>query len=103
MTMDDYIRIAKDIYSEYDNYDGFIILHGTDTMSFTGSALSFLMENLSKPVILTGSQIPLFEIRSDGRENLLAALIIASHYDIPEVTLFFHEKVLFLKLLYLYS
>ena len=69
----------------YSSYDGFVILHGTDTMAYTASALSFMMEHLGKPVILTGSQIPIFEIRSDGRENLLGALIMAGHYVIPEV------------------
>jgi lysophospholipase len=62
-----------------------VVLHGTDTMAYTASALSFICENLGKPVIVTGSQIPIFEIRSDGRDNFLSSLIIAGHYLIPEV------------------
>ena len=66
-------------------------MHGTDTMAFTAAALSFLLEDLGKPVVLTGSQIPLQEQRSDGVENLLGALIIAGHFAIPEVTIFFRS------------
>ena len=62
---------------EFD-YDGFVVLHGTDTMSYTASALSFMLENLDKPVVLTGSQIPLCEIRSDGKDNLISSMLIAS-------------------------
>ncbi|XP_003747533.2 L-asparaginase-like [Galendromus occidentalis] len=93
MTMDDWIRISLDVQHFYMNFDGFVILHGTDTMSYTASALSFMLENLGKSVIITGSQIPLFEPRSDGRENLLNALIIAGNYIIPEVTLLFNNKL----------
>ena len=71
--------------AHYQQYDGFVVLHGTDTMAYTASALSFMLQNLSKPVVLTGSQIPIFELRSDGRDNFLSALVIAAHYDIPEV------------------
>ncbi|ARU56126.1 asparaginase [Oleiphilus messinensis] len=85
--------IAEDIQSRFSHYDGFIILHGTDTMAYTASALSFMFENLSKPVIITGSQIPLSELRSDGQTNLLNALYIAANYPIPEVTLFFNNKL----------
>lgn len=69
--------------------DAFIILHGTDTMSYTSSAISMLLENLGKPVILTGAQVPLSELRNDAIENVLGALILASSHPIPEVTLFF--------------
>lgn len=93
ITFDDYVHIARDIQSEYDKYDGFIILHGTDTLAYTASCLSFILENLSKPVLLTGAQIPVFELRSDGRENFLTSLLLVSHYYIPEVMIFFHEKV----------
>ncbi|CAL4044014.1 asparaginase [Buchnera aphidicola] len=93
MTPIEWQIIANDIYINYKKYDGFIVLHGTDTMSYTASALSFLLENLQKPVIITGSQIPLSEIRSDGRQNLLNALIIAAHYPISEVTLLFNNKL----------
>lgn len=89
----DWQQIADDIAQHYDQYDGFIILHGTDTMAYTASALSFMLENLTKPVIVTGSQIPLSELRSDGQVNLLNALYIAANYPIPEVTLFFNNKL----------
>ena len=89
----DWQQIADDIEANYDKYDGFIILHGTDTMAYTASALSFMLENLTKPVIVTGSQIPLAELRSDGQVNLLNALFIAANYPIPEVTLFFNNKL----------
>ena len=85
MTFDDWIRIATDIRKAYHNYDGFVVLHGTDTLAYTASALSFMMENLGKPVIITGSQIPVAEVRSDGMENLIGALITAGNFDIPEV------------------
>ncbi|EEC17925.1 asparaginase, putative [Ixodes scapularis] len=91
--MDDWICIAQDIELNYKDFDGFVILHGTDTMAYTASALSFVFENLGKPVIITGSQIPVFEPRSDGRENLLNALIIAGNYAIPEVGLMFHNQL----------
>ncbi len=74
-------------------YDGFVILHGTDTMAFTASALSFMLENLGKPVIVTGSQIPLAELRSDGQINLLNALYVAANYPINEVALFFNNRL----------
>ncbi|CAN7939594.1 unnamed protein product [Ixodes hexagonus] len=92
-TMDDWICIAQDIELNYKDFDGFVILHGTDTMAYTASALSFVLENLGKSVIITGSQIPVFEPRSDGRENLLNALIIAGNYVIPEVGLMFHNHL----------
>ncbi|VDN48989.1 L-asparaginase 1 [Petrocella atlantisensis] len=94
MTQQEWIKIAKDIESNYDNYDGFVILHGTDTMAYTASALSFMLENLGKPVILTGSQIPLCEIRNDARENIIAAVQIAAECDVPEVCLYFGGKLL---------
>ncbi len=89
-----WLQIAQDIQQNYQHYDGFIILHGTDTMAYTASALSFMLENLEKPVIVTGSQIPLAELRSDGQENLLNAVYIAANYPIPEVSLFFNNKLL---------
>lgn len=66
------------IFERYDGYDGFVVLHGTDTMAYTAGALSFMLENLQKPVVLTGSQIPLCRLRSDGRENLITSLLIAA-------------------------
>jgi L-asparaginase len=94
MNPSDWQYIADDIASNYAQYDGFIILHGTDTMAYTASALSFMFENLSKPIIVTGSQIPLAELRSDGQVNLLNALYIAANYPIAEVSLFFNNKLL---------
>lgn len=70
--------IASDIAQNYDRYDGFVVLHGTDTMAYTASALSFMLRGLSKPVIITGSQLPIGEVRTDGEENLITALQIAA-------------------------
>ena len=89
----EWVKIARDIKAKYDFYDGFVILHGTDTMAYTASALSFMLEGLSKPVILTGSQIPLCEIRNDARDNLITALMIAGYYHVPEVCLFFGNEL----------
>ena len=89
MTPRDWVKIANDLAEHDDEYDGFVVLHGTDTMAYTASALPFLLEGLSKPVIITGSQIPLCEIRNDARENLITSLLIASRYDVPEVCLYF--------------
>ena len=91
--------IAKLIGKNYDLYDGFVILHGTDTMSYTASALSFMLKNLSKPVILTGSQLPIGDLRTDAKENLLTTLYYASLYEnneavIQEVTIYFEYKLL---------
>jgi len=94
MTPDDWLKIAQDIAAHYDNYDGIIVLHGTDTMAYTASALSFMLEGLHKPVILTGSQIPLCEVRSDARENLITVMIIAAQYAVPEVCLYFGHQLL---------
>ncbi len=86
--------IARTICNHYDNYTGFVILHGTDTMSYTASALSFMLENLDKPVVLTGSQIPLCEIRSDGQDNLITSMIVAGEGVVKEVCLCFGTKLL---------
>ncbi|WP_163937233.1 asparaginase [Paraferrimonas sp. SM1919] len=93
MTPADWQRIANDIKNNYDHYDGFVILHGTDTMAYTSSALSFMLEGLQKPVIVTGSQIPLAQLRSDGQTNLLNALYLAANYPIAEVCLFFNNQL----------
>ncbi|KAI8910155.1 asparaginase-domain-containing protein [Gorgonomyces haynaldii] len=93
MTMADWVKIATDVELNYRLYDAFLILHGTDTMAYTASALSFMLENLGKTVILTGSQVPLSEVRNDAVDNLLNALIIAGHFVIPEVGLFFDNKL----------
>ncbi len=88
------------IANNYNEYDGFVILHGTDTMAYTASALSFMLENLTKPVILTGSQLPIGELRTDGKENLMTAIEIASLKNsqgrpmVPEVCIFFNGKLL---------
>ena len=73
--------IARSIADNYDDYDGFVVLHGTDTMAYTASALSFMLEGLDKPVIITGSQLPIGEVRTDGEENLITALQIAAATD----------------------
>ncbi|KAL3049158.1 hypothetical protein OYC64_008603 [Pagothenia borchgrevinki] len=93
MTTDDWRKIGKDIEKNYENYDGFVILHGTDTMAYTASALSFMCEHLGKPIIVTGSQVPIYEMRNDGRDNLLGALLIAGHFVIPEVCLYFYNNL----------
>lgn len=74
-------KIARTIAQSYDVYDGFVVLHGTDTMAYTASALSFMLENLHKPVVITGSQLPIGEVRTDGEENLITALQIAAATD----------------------
>lgn len=89
-----WIELASMIEQNYDQYDGFVILHGSDTMAFTASALSFMLEGLNKPVIFTGSQLPIGEIRTDAKENLITALEIASAKQngrarVPEVCIYF--------------
>ena len=86
-------QIASDIYSNYDDYDGFIVLHGTDTMAYSASALSFMLEDLGKPVIFTGAQVPLAEAHTDARENLIGALLFACQEQLPEVCIFFNNKL----------
>jgi len=92
-------KLVKIINYNYDNFDGFVILHGTDTMAYTASALSFMLENLSKPVILTGSQLPIGVLRTDGKENLITAIeIAAAKIDgkaiVPEVCIFFENHLM---------
>ena len=94
MTVLEWNKIGQTIADYYDRYDGFVVLHGTDTMAYTASALSFMLENLSKPVILTGSQIPLCELRSDGRDNIIASLLIAGSGRVNEVGLYFGGNLL---------
>src|SRR3989339_806676 len=92
-------EIAVLIGSKYDSYDGFVILHGTDTMSFSASALSFMLENLEKPVIFTGSQLPIGMLRTDGKENLISSIEIAAakdengHAMVPEVCIYFESQL----------
>lgn len=90
----DWHTIAADIAARYDDFDGFVVIHGTDTMAYTAAALSFALIGLRKPVILTGSQIPLCEPRSDALGNLLGALLIAAHHPVAEVCLYFGGKLL---------
>ena len=90
--------LAELVYNKYDQYDGFVILHGSDTMAFTASALSFMLENLDKPVVLTGSQLPIGEIRTDAKENLITALEIAATKEdgkalFPEVCIYFDAQL----------
>ena len=94
MTPAEWLGIARDIESNDARYDGFVVLHGTDTMAYTASALPFLIEGLRKPVIITGSQIPLCEIRNDARENLITSLMLAANFSIPEVCLYFGGRLL---------
>jgi L-asparaginase len=93
ISVQEWVKIAQDIRDRYDGYDGFVILHGTDTMAYTASALSFMLDGLAKPVILTGSQIPLCEVRNDARDNLITSLMIAGNYNVPEVCLFFGNEL----------
>ena len=95
MTPSFWVDIANIIESRYNDYDGFVVLHGTDTMAYTASALSFMFQNLTKPIVLTGSQLPLGMLRSDGRENIICALEIAATQQavIPEVCIFFESHL----------
>ncbi|XP_067411254.1 60 kDa lysophospholipase [Emydura macquarii macquarii] len=93
MTAHDWAKIAMELEKYYEQYDGFVILHGTDTMAYTASALSFMCENLGKTIVLTGSQVPIYELRNDGRANLLGALLFAGQFVIPEVCLYFYHKL----------
>jgi L-asparaginase len=94
MTVQDWNRIATDISQNYSKYDGFVVFHGTDTMAYTASALSFMLEHLNKPVILTGSQIPLSEIRNDAIDNVITSLWLCANQPIPEVCIYFNQQVL---------
>ncbi len=96
---DEWVMMAEIINLNYEDYDGFVILHGSDTMAYTASALSFMLENLNKPVILTGSQLPLGELRTDGRENFITAIEIAAAKEdntplVPEVCVYFENRLM---------
>ena len=84
----------QDVAEHYQQYDGFVILHGTDTMAYTASALSFMLRKNRKPLVLTGSQIPLCELRNDARDNLVNTLLIAANDSVHEVCLYFGGKLL---------
>lgn len=94
ISADEWNGIARVIYESYADYDGFVVLHGTDTMAYTASALSFILSGLDKPVVLTGSQIPLSMLRSDGRENLITSIMIAAEGVVREVSLCFGGRLL---------
>ncbi len=92
-------KLGQVIYDHYEEYDGFVVLHGSDTMAYTASALSFMLENLNKPVILTGSQLPLGMVRTDGRENFITAIEIAAAMEdetpvVPEVAVYFENQLM---------
>lgn len=96
---EEWAMMVKIIEKNYEAYDGFVILHGSDTMAYTASALSFMLENLNKPVILTGSQLPLGELRTDGRENFITAIEIAAAKEentplVPEVCVYFENRLM---------
>lgn len=94
MTPDDWTFIAKVIHQQYYDYDGFCVLHGTDTMAYTASALSFMFEQLAKPVVLTGAQLPIFEPVSDARQNFIGSVLFAGLSDVSEVCIFFNGNLL---------
>ena len=98
MNIEEWKKIAVIIKDNYDNYDGFVVLHGSDTMSYSASALSFMLENLNKPVVFTGSQLPIGDLRTDAKENLITAIQVASLKNknksiINEVCLYFEYKL----------
>ena len=99
VSVENWAVMARLIRDNYAKYDGFVVLHGTDTMSYSASALSFMLENLAKPVIFTGSQIPIGILRTDGRENLITAIEIAGAQNedgsplVPEVALYFQNRL----------
>ena len=93
-----WIKIAEIIASNYDDFDGFVVLHGTDTMAYTASAMSFMLENLAKPVIFTGSQLPIGVLRTDGKENIITSIEIAAAKEngkpvVPEVCIYFENRL----------
>jgi L-asparaginase len=93
-----WIEIAELVYKNYDLYDGFVVLHGTDTMAYTASGVSFLLENLGKPVIFTGAQLPIGVLRTDARENLITSVELAAHSTngkptVPEVCVYFKNQL----------
>ncbi len=99
VTPAEWARLAETLRDNYALYDGFVVLHGTDTMAYTASALSFMLENLAKPVVFTGSQIPIGVLRTDGRENLVTAVEIAAAHNssggpmVPEVSIYFQNRL----------
>ena len=94
ITVREWNKIGAAIAERYNDYDGFVILHGTDTMGYSASAVSFMLENLSKPVIFTGAQIPLCELRSDGKDNIINSVLIAASGEVHEVCVYFNGVLL---------
>ena len=99
MNLDVWVELGQIIKKHYEDYDGFVVLHGSDTMAYSASALSFILENLNKPVIFTGSQLPLGVLRTDGRENLITSIEIAAAKEddtpiVPEVCVYFENKLM---------
>jgi len=94
MGPDEWVKIADVVEKEYYNYDGFVVAMGTDTMAYTASALSFMFQDLSKPVILTGSQIPFCEVYNDARRNLIVSMMFAAKKELHEVCIFFNDRLL---------
>lgn len=100
MTPAKWTELSHVIAEHFDDYDGFVVLHGTDTMAYTASALSYMLENLTKPVIFTGSQLPIGQLRTDGKENLITSIEIAAakdadgHACVPEVGIYFNGRLL---------
>lgn len=86
-------EIARTIYRNYTLFDGFVVLHGTDSLAYSCSALSFMLQNLGKPVVLTGSQSPMLSLQNDATDNLLGSLVVAGHFMVPEVCLYFNNKL----------
>ncbi|RAL01878.1 putative lysophospholipase [Aspergillus ibericus CBS 121593] len=86
-------EIARTVERNYTLFDGFVVLHGTDSLAYTCSALSFMLQNLGKPVILTGAQAPMLELQNDATDNLLGSLVVAGHFMIPEVCLYFNNRL----------
>ncbi|XP_053784973.1 60 kDa lysophospholipase isoform X3 [Desmodus rotundus] len=93
MTITEWVQIAQTIETHYEQFHGFVVIHGTDTMAFAASVLAFVLENLRKTVVLTGAQVPIHALWNDGRENLLGALLLAGQYVVPEVCLFFQNQL----------
>ena len=93
MTIEYWVEIAQLIESNYNDFDGFVVLHGSDTMAYSASALSFMLEGLAKPVIFTGSQIPIGARRTDAKENLITSIEISANKDIQEVCVYFEDKL----------
>lgn len=86
-------EISRTVYRNYTLFDGFVVLHGTDSLAYTCSALSFMLQNLGKPVVLTGSQSPMLVLQNDATDNLLGSLVVAGHFMVPEVCLYFNNKL----------